>query len=67
MTRLPDDPVIDEIREVRHRISARFEHDPEKLVAYYIKLQEQYGNRLTDSARTPDEAGADAAQVRGRN
>jgi hypothetical protein len=67
MTRLPDDPVIDEIREVRHRISARFEHDPEKLVAYYIKLQEQYGNRLTDSARIPEEAGADAAQVRGRD
>ena len=29
------DPVIDEIREVRHRISARFAHDPTQLVAYY--------------------------------
>jgi hypothetical protein len=29
------DPVIDEVRAVRHSISARFEHDPAKLVAYY--------------------------------
>ena len=27
------DPVIDEIREVRHQISARFDHDPARLVA----------------------------------
>ena len=40
------DPVIDEIREVRHRISERFGHDPERLVAYYMKLQEQYRDRL---------------------
>ena len=31
------DPVIDEIREVRHRISARVDHEPERLVAYYIE------------------------------
>jgi len=24
------DPVIDEVRELRHRISARFDHDPER-------------------------------------
>jgi len=40
------DPVIDEVREVRHRISARFDHDPSKLVAYYMELQEQYKDRL---------------------
>lgn len=40
------DPVIDEIREVRHRISARFDHDPARLVAYYIELQKRYQNRL---------------------
>lgn len=39
-------PVIDEIREVRHRISARFDHDPERLVAYYAELQKQYEDRL---------------------
>jgi ribosome maturation factor RimP len=42
---LPD-PVIDEIREVRHRISARFDHDPSRLVAYYLELQKRYQDRL---------------------
>ena len=32
------DPVIDEIREVRHRISARVDHEPARLVDYYIEL-----------------------------
>jgi hypothetical protein len=36
-----DDPVIDEIREVRHRISAQFGHDPAKLVAHYMQMQEK--------------------------
>ncbi len=50
-----DDPVIDEIREARKRISARFNHDPAKLVAYYQKQQEQHSNRLikTDKSATP--------------
>ncbi len=50
MERKPDpaDPVIEEIREVRHRISARFEHDPVRLGAYYMELQERYRERLLD-------------------
>jgi hypothetical protein len=40
------DPVIDEIREVRHQISARFDHDPSRLVAYYMELQKRYQDRL---------------------
>jgi hypothetical protein len=44
------DPVIDEVREVRHHISARFGHDPERLVAYYMALQEQYRDRLIGSS-----------------
>ena len=40
------DPVIDEVREVRHRISARFNHDPALLVAYYMEFQDQYRGRL---------------------
>ncbi len=43
------DPVIDEIREVRHRISARFDHDPSKLVAYYMELQKRYQDRLIET------------------
>ena len=42
MESTPNDPVIDEIREVRHRISEKFGHDPEKLVAYYMQMQEPY-------------------------
>ncbi len=48
------DPVIDEIREVRHRISERFGHDPAQLVAYYLKLQEQYRDRLIDAVKAPE-------------
>ena len=40
------DPVIDEVREIRHRISARFNHDPDRLVAYYQQLQQQFSDRL---------------------
>lgn len=36
MKQSQSDPVIDEIREVRHRISARVAHDPARLVAYYM-------------------------------
>jgi hypothetical protein len=42
----PSDPVIDEIREIRHRISEEFGHDPAKLVEHYRLLQERYANRL---------------------
>ena len=45
------DPAIDEIREIRHRISARFDHDPAKLVAYYMELQKHYGDQLLKSDR----------------
>jgi hypothetical protein len=46
MAQTRSDPVIDEIREIRHRISARFDHDPARLVAYYMELQKQYEDRL---------------------
>ena len=47
------DPVLDEIREVRHRISARFDHDPERLVAYYVELQRRYQDRLFEVEKSP--------------
>lgn len=53
MKPIKSDPVIDEVREVRHRISARFDHDPAKLVAYYMELQKQYQDRLITGARQP--------------
>jgi hypothetical protein len=49
MTRKQSDPVIDEVRAVRHSISARFKHDPVKLVEYYRDVQNQYQDRLLQS------------------
>lgn len=46
----PTDPVIDEIRAVRHSISERVGHDPACLVAYYLDLQQQLTARLIDSS-----------------
>jgi predicted nucleic acid-binding protein len=43
---MQDDPVIARIREVRHRISKRFDHDPKKLVEYYMRLQAQHKDYL---------------------
>ena len=54
MRQITSDPVIDEIREIRHRISARFDHDPAKLVAYYMELQKQYQGRLLQTEKSPD-------------
>jgi hypothetical protein len=54
MKEVQSDQPIDEIRDVRRRISARFDHDPTRLVAYYIKQQEQYRDRLIDTAKTAE-------------
>ena len=54
MKEIRNDAPIDEVRELRRRISARFDHDPARLVAYYVKLQEQYRDRLIDTAKTSE-------------
>ena len=43
---MEDDPIIDEIRRVRHRISEECGHDPKTLVEYFIRLQERHKDRL---------------------
>ncbi len=35
------DPLIDEIRQVRHEISAEFDHDPKKMYAYYKQVEKE--------------------------
>lgn len=35
------DPLIDEIREIRHRISEECGHDPRRLVEHYKELEKQ--------------------------
>lgn len=40
------DEEIARIREVRHRISEQFGHDPYRMVAYYMELQKQHPERF---------------------
>jgi len=39
-------PVLDRIREARHSISTQFDHDPKKLVAYYLQHQKNHQQKL---------------------
>ena len=61
MTQERSDPVIDEVREVRQRISARFSRDPARLIAYYMELQERHRDRLVDRSKAHERAGESAA------
>lgn len=56
MKEMKGDPVIDEIREVRRRISARFDHNPSKLVAHYMEMQKQRQDRLVKAEKSSDHA-----------
>ena len=38
---MKNDPAIQRVREARHAVSAECGHDPEKLVAYYLKRQQE--------------------------
>jgi hypothetical protein len=40
------DPVIDEVRAVRRKISASYGHDVGKMIADHMKQQERYADRL---------------------
>lgn len=43
-----EDKGLAAVREVRERISAEHDHDPRKLVVHYMRLQEQYADRLIE-------------------
>ncbi len=43
---MKDDPVIDRIRNIRHEISEKCGHKPEKLIDYYMELQKRHKNNL---------------------
>jgi hypothetical protein len=59
---MKDDPAIDAVRDVRHRISEAVGHDPEKLVEYYRNRQEQQRSRVvsrqTNSSKPTDDNAA---------
>jgi hypothetical protein len=48
------------IREVRHRISERFGHDPYRLVAYLMELQKEHPEKLV---RAPEAEIVSKAQI----
>lgn len=50
-----EDP-IDRIRRTRHEISARFDHDPRKLVEHYVELQKRHSDRLIASPAVPEDS-----------
>ena len=53
------DPAIDEIREVRRKISAEFGHDPRRLMAHYAEYEKQLereGWRFADAPLEQPEA-----------
>ena len=54
------DPTLERIRQVRHEISAEFDHDPHKLVEYYMRLQERHADRLVRPAQ-PSKSGKSVA------
>ncbi len=57
MSQIPRDPVIEEIREVRHRISERFDHDPKRLLEYHMRLQEEHRDRFIEAVKQTTHAG----------
>lgn len=46
---IKDDPTIKRIRDARHRISENFNHDPKKIIEYYIEMQKKHKERLLDT------------------
>jgi len=42
------DDIIEEVREIRRRISARFDDDPAKLAQHYMELQQRSPHRVVD-------------------
>ncbi|HEX6369434.1 MAG TPA: hypothetical protein VF006_10910 [Longimicrobium sp.] len=43
------DDIIEEVREIRRKISARFDDDPVKLGEFLMESQKRHGDRLVDS------------------
>ena len=40
--------ILDEIRRVRHEMSAEIGHDPRRIVDYYAELSAKYSDRLVN-------------------
>jgi hypothetical protein len=60
---MQEDQAIAEIREVRRRISEECDHDPQKLIAYYKKLQLRHKERLLRSEEDKEEVADDLVKA----
>ena len=40
------DIAIDRVREVRHKISASFDHDTKRMIDHYMEYQKKFADRL---------------------
>ena len=58
------DPVVDEVRSVRRKISASYGHDVRKMIADHIERQQRYADRLVmPGRRQPSRAKKQTALV----
>lgn len=39
---------LERVSRARHKILAQFDHEPEKLIRYYMALQQDYKDRFAD-------------------
>lgn len=46
------DPLIDEVRDIRQKLWARFDNDIDKVVEYLRRLQDQHRDRVVNRAGT---------------
>lgn len=49
------DDAIEEVHEIRRRIWAQFDNDPQKVVAHYMELDKQFADRMVKSSRPAGE------------
>ena len=52
---MESDSPLQRVRKARMAISAECDHDPKKLIEYYMNLQERHHDRLVCGKRTPTE------------
>jgi hypothetical protein len=55
-TMLDDEEEINRVRQARHRISERFGHDPYRLVAHYMKQQQEHPDKLVPAPESKTSA-----------
>jgi hypothetical protein len=56
LKKVKDNPVLAEVRRVRHEISKRFGHDPKRLVAHFKRLEKKM--RASGKDRFADDVAA---------